>query len=785
MISLDIDYSAKPISVTTGHPFYAISDSWARQVSTKTSKIYVEEGRLSVGWLEAGKLQKGDYIGQVIPTEVIVVDGFTEDDARMYGILLSCGHMDKESLESGITSSSERTVSFVRSYLDAENISYQERSEGRVSHLQWNCASSTGSAKLRFSYEDIYNKEGKKHISRRLAHLPRPQAFILLRTILVANSSLLHSREAAFHSDSLFLVESLRYQALRFGIPAKVKKNTYSYELLIPAVREIAEIMGCNELKNRNWFEWQGFIFLRLVKIKPVKASASVVDLKVEGDESYMTTSGLAHNGGKRRGACCVYLEPWHADIEEFLELKNNTGDENRRTYNLNLANWIPDVFMRRVESDGLWSLFDPKDVPNFPDLYGKEFEDAYVEAERAGIAIKQVKARDLYAKMMKTLAETGNGWMNFKDSCNSKSNQTGQSHNVIHLSNLCTEIVEVTSLGETAVCNLGSVNLSRHIVDGKLDYELLGKTVRTAIKFLDRVIDINYYPTKEAGISNQRWRPVGLGVMGLQDVFFQLRIAFDSPEAREISKKVQEEIYYNALATSSELAEKLGAHPSFAETKAAKGILQFDLWGVVPEDKERWEPLRERIKKFGLRNSLMLAIAPTATIASIVGCYECIEPQVSNLFKRETLSGDFLQVNRYLVGELKKLGLWNEDMRNQIKMGEGSIQHIDKIPEDLKLIYRTVWEIPMRSLIDMAVDRGAFIDQSQSLNLFIESPNIGKLSSMYMYAWKQGLKTTYYLRSRPASKIAKATVPVSSQVNQSQAVACSLENPESCEACQ
>jgi ribonucleoside-diphosphate reductase alpha chain len=303
----------------------------------------------------------------------------------------------------------------------------------------------------------------------------------------------------------------------------------------------------------------------------------------------------------------------------------------------------------------------------------------------------------------------------------------------------------------------------------------------------LDRVIDINYYPVPQAASANARWRPVGLGIMGLQDVFFQLRLAFDSPEAQYLSARIQEEIYYHALAASCELAERYGAHPSFNETRHAAGELQFDLWSVKPADEARWEELRQRILKCGVRNSLLIAIAPTATIASIVGCYECIEPQISNLFKRETLSGEFLQVNRYLVGELKERGLWNEEIRMRLKLAEGSVQQLAELPDDLKAIYRTVWEIPMRSLIDMARDRNAYIDQSQSLNLFSESPNIGRLSSMYMYAWKSGLKTTYYLRSRPATRIAKTTVAAGASTNTSAtaAVTCSLENPGSCEACQ
>jgi ribonucleoside-diphosphate reductase alpha chain len=496
------------------------------------------------------------------------------------------------------------------------------------------------------------------------------------------------------------------------------------------------------------------------------------------------------NQGGKRKGAACVYLEPWHGDIEEFLELRDNTGDDARRTHNLNLANWVPDIFMRRVEADAAWSLFDPSRVPEFTDLFGEDFEHAYEQAEAQGKALKTVRARELYARMMRTLAQTGNGWMTFKDKCNRASNQTLRAGNVIHLSNLCTEILEVTSDSETAVCNLGSINLSRHFdEDNGFDFDKLGETVQLAIRQLDRVIDLNFYPIESARRGNLRWRPVGLGVMGLQDVFFRLRLAFDSEQARALSAKIAEAIYFHALETSCELAEERGKHPSFADTRAAQGEMQFDAWGVVPENTQRWDALRERIKVHGLRNSLLIAIAPTATIASIAGCYECVEPQTSNLFKRETLSGDFLQVNRYLVGELKQLGLWTPEMRDEIKQAEGSIQAIQRIPEALRAVYRTTWEVPMRTLIDMAAGRGAFIDQSASLNLFMESPSIGAMSSMYMYAWKQGIKTTYYLRSRPATRIAKTTLGdaagARSNYTPIEAIACSLENPETCEACQ
>ncbi|MGX7672648.1 ribonucleoside-diphosphate reductase subunit alpha [Plantactinospora sp. DSM 117369] len=516
------------------------------------------------------------------------------------------------------------------------------------------------------------------------------------------------------------------------------------------------------------------------------------------------------NQGGRRKGAACVYLEPWHPDVEEFLQLRDNTGEEARRTHNLNLANWIPDEFMRRVEADGTWSLFDPDEVPELPDLWGAEFDAAYRAAEEQRRYVRQVRARDLYGRMMRTLAQTGNGWMTFKDTSNRLCNQTAESGNVVHLSNLCTEILEVSSDTETAVCNLGSVNLAAHLAAGPadpggaaaapdgIDWVRLRETVRTAVTFLDRVIDINYYPSREAAASNPRWRPVGLGVMGLQDVFFALRLPFDSPAAKELSTRIAEEIYLTALETSAGLAERFGAHPAYPQTRAAAGQLQPDLHGVAGRQTARWAALRDRISAYGLRNSLLVAIAPTATIASIAGCYECIEPQVSNLFKRETLSGEFLQVNTALVAELKARGLWTERIRTAIKRADGSVQGIEELPAQVRELFRTAWELPQRALIDLAAARAPYVDQSQSLNLFMAAPDIGRLSSMYLYAWKSGLKTTYYLRSRPATRIQQATVAVPQGSRPALAAvtlpgadspdavsACSLENPESCEACQ
>jgi ribonucleoside-diphosphate reductase alpha chain len=494
------------------------------------------------------------------------------------------------------------------------------------------------------------------------------------------------------------------------------------------------------------------------------------------------------NQGGKRKGAAAIYLENWHADIEAFLELRNNTGAEERRTHNLNLALWVSDLFMKRVETGEDWSLFSPNDVPELLESWGSEFEKNYLAAEAKGLAMKKVPARLLYARMMQTLAETGNAWMCWKDRANERSAQTAKAGNVIHSSNLCTEILEVTSAKETAVCNLGSINLAAYVdSNGQFDFKKLRDVTRVALRFLDRVIDRNFYPTTEADNSNQKWRPVGLGIMGLQDALFKMRLPFSGLAAKQLSNRISETIYYHALEESMKLAASAGSFPGFKESRYVDGHLQPHLARTFsdsqPEYHFDWDKLGKEIAKNGLRNSLLIAIAPTATIASIVGSYESIEPQISNIFKRETLSGEFLQINRYLVADLKRLNLWTDEVRAAIIANDGSLQNVAAIPEEIRELYRTVWEISQKDLIDMAADRSFFVCQSQSLNLFMQNPNIGKLSSMYMYAWNRGIKTTYYLRSRAKTTIQKTTVANTTTAVEN--VACSLENPESCEACQ
>lgn len=493
------------------------------------------------------------------------------------------------------------------------------------------------------------------------------------------------------------------------------------------------------------------------------------------------TARYVNQGGGKRKGSFAIYLEPWHADVMEFLELRLNQGDEEARCRDLFTAMWIPDLFMEKVEKDEDWHLMCPHECPNLPDVYGEEFNELYRMYVAQGRFKKKVRAREVWDAILKSQVETGTPYMCYKDSCNAKSNQ--KNIGTIKSSNLCTEIIEVSSPDETAVCNLASLCLPTFVKDGEFDFEELHKVTRVVTRNLNRVIDRNFYPTEAARKSNMRHRPIAIGVQGLADVFMMLGLSFDEPKARELNKRIFETIYHGALIESHQLAREEGPYETFAGSPASMGMLQFDMWGVTPEYYDDWGVLRDAIRAEGLRNSLLVAPMPTASTAQIMGNNEAFEPYTTNIYLRRTLAGEFVMVNKHLVKDLQKLNLWNPQIKNEIVRAGGSVQQLD-IPEELKAIYRTVWEIPQKSIIDMAADRSAHIDQSQSLNIFMENPSLAKLSSMHLYGWKKGLKTgMYYLRTRAKAKAQQVTVPVAKPTPE-QVLACSLENPESCMMC-
>ncbi|MCB9166915.1 MAG: ribonucleoside-diphosphate reductase subunit alpha [Flavobacteriales bacterium] len=470
------------------------------------------------------------------------------------------------------------------------------------------------------------------------------------------------------------------------------------------------------------------------------------------------TARYVDQGGGKRKGSFAVYIEPWHADIEDFLELKKNHGKEEMRARDLFYALWIPDLFMKRVESNGDWTLMCPNECPGLSETWGEAFETLYEKYEQEGKGRRTMKAQDLWFHILESQIETGTPYMLYKDAANGKSNQ--QNLGTIKSSNLCTEIMEYTSPDEVAVCNLGSIALPKFITKGKFDHEKLFQVAYQLTRNLNRVIDQNYYPIPEARRSNMRHRPIGIGVQGLADAFILMRYPFDSVEAKVLNREVFETIYYAAMTASKDLAKEEGPYESYEGSPISEGRFQFDLWGVKPSDRWEWDTLREEIAKYGVRNSLLLAPMPTASTAQILGNNECFEPYTSNIYTRRVLSGEFIVVNKYLLRDLVKLGLWNEELKNKIVAANGSVQHIPEIPQNLKDLYKTAWEISQKSIIDMAADRGAFICQSQSLNVFLENPNFAKLTSMHFHAWKSGLKTgMYYLRTKAATEAIKFTV--------------------------
>jgi ribonucleoside-diphosphate reductase alpha chain len=470
------------------------------------------------------------------------------------------------------------------------------------------------------------------------------------------------------------------------------------------------------------------------------------------------TARYVDQGGGKRKGAFAIYLEPWHADVFEFLDLRKNHGKDELRARDLFYALWIPDLFMKRVEAGGDWSLFCPHEAPGLADCWGEEFEKLYVQYEKEGRERRIVKAQDLWFAILDAQIETGTPYLLYKDSANRKSNQ--QNLGTIKSSNLCTEIIEYTSPDEVAVCNLASLALPRFVSNGTFDHQKLYEVTYEVTKNLNKIIDGNYYPVEEARNSNLRHRPIGLGVQGLADVFILLRLPFESDKAKQLNKEIFETIYFAAMTASKDLAKVEGAYETFPGSPASKGIFQFDMWGVEPTLRWDWYRLKDEVIKFGVRNSLLVAPMPTASTSQILGNNECFEPYTSNIYVRRVLSGEFVVVNKHLLKDLVDLNLWNDDMKNKIILHNGSIQQIEEIPADIKEIYKTVWEIRQRNIIDMAADRGAYICQSQSLNLFVETPSASKLTSMHFYAWKAGLKTgMYYLRTQAASQAVQFTV--------------------------
>jgi ribonucleoside-diphosphate reductase alpha chain len=854
MVEIRARHVAQTLRITSGHPIWSvrITRHWH---SPKQIVDMLEAGILQASYNEAGKLQAGDYIAQTIPKEIVPAPEFEEDEARLYGIMLGDGHVTKGDAEWGVSGNPQKDdfMDFVEHYLKQRGIHYWiSRRDECYQQIKWSLGkgllrdATTGQfvggtgAALPFSKQDIYNHLGEKHIAPRFMHLPRAQTKALIRGLLETDGSVSGRILLNFSSTSVHLIEGLRYLLLRLGIPSaasfrewnnehcafrkdnsriKFSGTTKSYDLRVPGVQEFAEYFDYKIATKKFWFDWNGNLFTRVRNVKEITPEPFVFDLKVEGDHSYNTTVCAVSNGGKRKGAVCAYLETWHIDIEEFLDLRKNTGDDRRRTHDMNTANWVPDLFMKRVAEDQPWTLFSPDETPDLHDLTGQAFEQAYLayeaRAERGEMRVsKRLKAVDLWRKMLAMLFETGHPWIAFKDPCNLR--YTNQHVGVVHSSNLCTEICLHTNDQEIAVCNLGSINLAAHVTDKGLDTQRLRTTVRTAMRMLDNVIDDNFYNVPQARKSNLRHRPVGLGIMGFQDALYKVRIPYASPEAVQFADQSMEYLSYYAIQASADLAAERGRYQSFEGSLWSQGILPIDSIRLLEEGRGGylqmdtgstldWDSLRERVKNVGMRNSNCMAIAPTATISNIVGVSQSIEPTYQNLFVKSNLSGEFTVVNPYLVEDLKERGLWDSVMVNDLKYFDGSVREIERIPDELKQLYATAFEIDARWLIEAGSRRQKWLDQAQSLNLYLREPNGKKLDNLYKLAWVRGLKTTYYLRSMGATHVEKSTLADASKSNQLSAVggnyialeggrvsgkgvaapsACSLLDPD-CDACQ
>lgn len=854
MLELKVKHSIHSEKVTDAHPLFAIQGVPIGESMHRTLKR-INNGKLAPQWVESGQLKVGDYLAQVIPSEVIPVRNFTDDDAYMYGLMLGDGHVSVRNgikREYGITLNDKtklKCMNFVKTYLENKGIHYWENTiHESAKTVRWSYGrdiirnvangqfeSGYDNPCLPFTYDDLYTENADKHVASRFLHLPESQTLSILKGLLETDGHISRGKEIMFSSSSMPLIENVRYLLLRLGIASSGRvrnrngeshimtrkdgskssiNSSVSYELKIPAVNKIASLIGCAEVTKSYAIHLGKWLFSRITEIQAIHHVPFVCDLKVEGDESYMTSSFLAHNGGKRKGAVCAYLETWHIDIEEFLELRKNTGDDRRRAHDMNTANWIPDLFMERVAARGDWTLFSPDEVPDLHDLFGAEFKKRYEHyekmAEKGALKVaKKLPAIELWRKMLTMLFETGHPWITFKDACNIRSPQ--QHVGVVHSSNLCTEIaLNSTPDTETAVCNLASINLVQHMrkgaalapsdLKGIFDVEKIQKTLKTGMRMLDNVVDLNYYAIEKARNSNQLHRPVGLGVMGFVDAMTQYRISYNSDMAVEFADVSQEIISYYAIDASADLARERGSYSSFDGSLWSKGILPIDSLEMLEKvrhiDVDRksvldWAPLRAKVRN-GMRNSNCLAIAPTATIANIIGVSQGIEPIYQNLYVKSNLSGEFTVLNPSMVRDLMALGIWDAAMIMDLKYYDGSLSDIERIPQELKDLYVTAFEMDSMYLIESAARRQKWIDQSQSVNLYFRNPNGKLLDMVYTQAWKKGLKTTYYLRSLGATSAEKSTgkagalnaVKVSVTPADSTVKACLIDDP-TCEACQ
>lgn len=754
----------QPLQITPEHPVYAVINQDTHTTHTITQQL--DRGLAKMEWIDAGDLKVGDWlVYSRLPNYVRDYLEITDEICYLYGtILRGIFGMDYRTNREFINnkdntiievSYSENYVSQVCNLFDAHYIDYTYDTITNIITLKW-------PTHLPFNHSDFYSQYNSLTIGERYLYLPLDKVQLILDGFMEKNNWLFSMGLKNNFVSTMMLIH-LRLGYLNQCVHPELQDTIIQYH----SDSDVFLVPITSILKT----DYKGILY----------------DLQMKTNHNYALESGLVHNGGgKRNGSFAIYLEPWHADIEAFLQMRKNHGDEELKARDLFYALWIPDLFMERVKTDGNWTLMCPDECPGLSDVWGQEFVELYEKYEANGKGRTTMKARQLWFQILDAQMETGTPYLLYKDACNKKSNQ--QNLGTIKSSNLCSEVVQYSDEKESAVCNLASIALPAFITTNSetkiatFDFDKLLTVARKVTYNLNCVIDINYYPTPKTALSNKRHRPIGIGVQGLADTFILMGYAFESNEARELNRMIFETIYYGALEESCNLAEIHGAYETFAGSPASQGKLQFDLWNVVPtEGRYCWNDLKTKIQKYGLRNSLLLAPMPTASTSQILGYNECIEPITSNIYSRRTMAGEFIMANRYLMKDLISLGLWNEKIKNNIIANNGSVQHIDIIPKDIRDKYKTVWEIPMKALIDMAADRGAFVCQSQSLNLWMEDPTYGSLTSMHFYAWSKGLKTgIYYLRRRGRCQAQQFTIEPDKGNGQEQ----QDQDDEICEMC-
>ena len=774
ILEIQTMHSLFPLHITPMHPVYALQNQ-KKGLNYSVIKNRLDKKISTFDWVDAKDLTTDDMVIYPIPTHNVDNKTITEDDCYMYGVILGDGSMNNSNDTGYVSLHTTHKIhirEFIETYFQEKLIDYKVYVDNNETRIRWN-----RTIHLPFRYNDFYDETKTKRIHHRWLNLPIEKSKYILKGLIDTDGCI--DKEVVFDSTSLNLIESLKFICLKMGLLTSgyirdrigeshetskgiIEHKKLNYCLRIPKTKEICELINLeySEKQFFKFFKYNDFLLSRIESIKESQYTGILYDLQMSKQHDYLLENGLVHNGGGRRnGSFAIYLEPWHADIEAFLQMRKNHGDEEMKARDLFYALWIPDLFMERVKSNGQWTLMCPDECPGLADVCGEEFKTLYESYEQAGKGRVQVPARELWFKVLDAQMETGTPYLCYKDAANLKSNQ--KNVGTIKSSNLCSEIIEYSDENETAVCNLASIGLPSFVTSEKIfDYEKLHEVAKVITKNLNKIIEINYYPTEKTRRSNMRHRPIGIGIQGLADVFLLLGYAFLSDEAREINRYIFETIYHGALEASCELAEQLGPYETFQGSPASKGILQFDMWNVQPSTRYDWTFIKNEIQHKGLRNSLLLAPMPTASTSQILGFNECIEPITSNIYSRRTIAGEFIQVNRYLIEELISLGLWNEKVKNNIIANHGSIQQLEFIPQEVKEKYKTVWEIPMRGLIDMAADRGAFICQSQSLNLWLEDPNYNTLTAMHFYAWQKGLKTgIYYLRRRGKHQAQQFTI--------------------------